>query len=52
MVYDVFPGAAAVLLVQLQRIVSKAVDVTPNLRQGLRITQLNRTSQVYFCYRC
>ena len=52
MVHDVASGAAAVLLVLLLRIVRKDVYVTPNLRQGLRITQLNRTYQVYFSYRC
>ena len=38
MVYDAVPGAAAVPLVLLLRSVSKDVYVTPNLRQGLRIT--------------
>ena len=51
-IYDVAPGAAAVLLVLLLRIVSKDVYVAPNLRQALRITQLNRTYQVHFRYRC
>ena len=36
--YDDAPGAAAVLLVLLLRIVSKDVYVTPNLRQTLRVT--------------
>ena len=34
------------------RIVSKDVCATPNMRQGLRITQLHRTYQVFFCYHC
>ena len=50
--HDVAPGAAAVLLVLPLRIVSKDVYVTLKLRQTLRVTLLNRTYQVYFCYRC
>ena len=47
MVYDASLGAAAaVLLVLLLGIVSKDVYVAPNLREGLRITQLNHTYQV------
>ena len=49
---DIAPGAAPVLLMLLIRIVSKDVYVTPNLRQGLRVTQLNRTYQASFSYRC
>ena len=41
-----------VLLVLLLRVVSKDVHVTPNLRQGLRLTQLNRMYQVYYSYSC
>ena len=52
MEYDTCSGAAAVLLVLLLRIVSKDAYVAPNLGQGLRITQLNRTYQVYLWYRC
>ena len=48
MVCDVAPGASSVLIVLLTRIDSKDVYVTPNMRQGLRLTQLNRTYQVYF----
>ena len=40
------------LLVLLLRIVSKDVYVTPNVREGLRITQLHRTHQVYLSCRC
>ena len=46
MVCDVAPGAAPVLLVLLNPYISKDVYVTANLRQGLRLTQLNRTYQV------
>ena len=46
MVCDVAPGASSVLIVLLTRIDSKDVYVTPNMRQGLRLTQLNRTYQV------
>ena len=42
---------SSVLLVLLIRVVSKDVYFTSNLRQGLRITQLNHTYQVCSSYR-
>ena len=49
MVHGASLGAVAVLHVLLQRIVSKDVHVAPIREKS--ITQLNRTYQVYFCYR-